>query len=292
MMQVFFNTLFVPRSKIEEWVLEDLQYCDTTTEALGIAGVEGIAKIVLRQDAVVACTEEAAEIYRILGARIVSLTLSGTRVDKGSVILIAEGPARSLHAAWRVAQTVIGFASAVATYTRMMVEKARSVNPGITIATTRKAPPGSKPLFFKAVLCGGGSIHRFGLSDSILVFDNHLELMGGQDYLEKAIEKLKQRHPERKIGVEVKNPEQALRAAKAGAEYIQLEKMPPEKARETIEAIRKVNPNITIGVAGGITIDNVQEYARTGADIIVTSAPYNAGTVDLTTKIMPKTRNK
>ncbi len=292
MLQVLFNTLFIPRSKIEEWVLEDLQYCDITTEALGIVDVEGVAEVVLRQDAVVACTEEAAEIYRILGARITSLTLSGTRAEKGSSILIAEGPARSLHAAWRVAQTIIGFASAVATYTKMMVDKAKSVNPRITIATTRKAPPGSKPLFFKAVLCGGGSIHRFGLSDSILVFDNHLELMGGQDSLEKAIEKLKQCHPERKIGVEVKNLEQALKAARAGAEYIQLEKMPPEKVRGVVEAIRGVNPHATIGVAGGITLENVQEYAKTGVDLIVTSAPYNAGTIDLTTKITPKTRNK
>jgi molybdenum transport protein len=279
--------LFIPSTVIEEWIREDIPFTDTTTLDLGISGIRGEALVVTREDIVVSATEEASMIYQRLGCVVRDFKPSGTMAVKDDVLLHAEGNASCLHMAWRIAQATIAYSSGVATLTRKMVEEARRVNKNITLATTRKTPPGSKYLYIKGVLSGGGIPHRYGLSDSILVFDNHIRFVGGERPIKKAVDTLKKRHPERKIGIEVKSLEEALEAAGAGAEYIQLEKIPPVKAREIVSKLKSNWCNIFVGVSGGITLDNIREYASTGADVIVTSAPYHSRPADITTILRP-----
>ena len=278
--------LVAPDYYLLRLVGEDVPYGDTTTLSLGIGGLEGEARVYTREDIVASSVEEAARIYELLGSRVLEMVPSGTMAGRGEMLLRVRGKASSLHTVWRAAQLIIAFSSGVATYTRRMVEKASSLNGGPVIATTRKAPLGAKHYYVKGVLCGGGVVHRYGLSDSILVFENHLRFISGIS-VRKAVELLRKRHPERKIGVEVKSLEEAIEALDAGAEYIQFEKLKPEEASEAIKALKKRNPHVTVGLAGGIKLENVEAYARTGADVLVTSAPYSASPADITTVIDP-----
>ncbi len=271
---------------ILSWIREDVTLLDITTEALGIGG-EGVAELVTREPIVVACTEEAARIYRLVGARSAKvLKGSGSRAISGETLLVARGDASALHAAWRLAQNLVAICSGVATKTRRLVEKARSSGREVCIAATRKSPPGLRRIYAKAVIAGGAVLHRSGLSDSILVFDNHVAFMhGGWRELLTKIRELRGRYPFRKVGVEVHTLKEALEAVKAGAEMIQLERFKPEEVAKAVAELRRANPNVVIAVAGGIDEHNVAEYVRAGPDIIVTTAPYYAKPADVTTRM-------
>jgi molybdenum transport protein len=276
--------LYISDSILEKLLLEDIQYVDLTTSALGIGSAEGVARVFFREDGVVACSEEAARIYELAGARVEYFVRSGEWVQANQVVLEARGKSSSLHLAWRVAQTLLSYASGVATYTRRMVEKARRVNPGVVIATTRQTPPGTRPFYIKAVLAGGGIVHRQSLSDSILIFDNHLAFLE-ERRVSEAVKRALKFGGGRSVGVEVRDLEEAIEAIESGAYYIQFERVQPNILRDWVKKIRELNSRVVIGVGGGITIDNVEEYASTGVDVIVTSAPYRAKPIDVSTRM-------
>ncbi len=222
--------------------------------------------------------------YRIAGAEAEVLASTGTRVEPGAAIVRAVGDGEALHAAWRVAQVIAALCSGVATLTARMVEAARSVNPRVAILTTRKAPPGLRALYQKAVEAGGGVPHRAGLDDSILVFDNHVALAGSR--IRDVVARLAARAGAlRIVGVEVGDLQEALEAVEAGATYVQFEKVPPRRLAEYVRVLREKAPHVKIGVAGGVTLENVREYAATGVDFIVTSYPYYAKPVDMGTRM-------
>jgi len=269
---------------LEKLLLEDLQYLDLTTSVLGMGSVEGVARVFFRESGVVACSEEAARIYELAGAKVKYFVRSGELVQGNQLVLEAEGEASSLHLAWRVAQTLLSYASSVATYTRRMVEKARRVNPRVKIAATRQTPPGSRPFYIKAVLAGGGIVHRQSLSDSILIFNNHLAFLG-EPKVSGAVRRALEHAGGRGAGIEVGSLEEALEAVRSGAYYIQFERPDPRLLGEWVKKIREVDGRVVIGVAGGITLENVEEYASTGVDLIVTSAPYRARPIDVSTRM-------
>ncbi len=276
--------LAVPRRVLEEWLYEDIGRGDLTSRLLGLRGVRGEALVYTREECIVACSEEAAEVYRIAGAEVEVVAETGRRVGAGEAIIRAVGDGEALHVAWRVAQVILALCSGVATVTARLVEEARRVNKHVMIVTTRKAPPGLRSLYQKAVIAGGGLPHRAGLDDSILVFDNHVALTSGG--LRDAIARLASRAGSlRLVGVEVSSLEEALEAVEAGAEYIQFEKIPVEKLRKYVRVLREKAPRVRIGAAGGITLENVREYASTGVDVIVTSYPYYARPVDMGTRM-------
>ena len=272
---------------VPDWLLEDVGFYDLTTQLLGIGEMDGFAEVFAREKFVVAGSEEAAEVYRIVDRRVdVEVHLyTGDIAHSGDIILKAKGPAGALHAAWRAAQEVIAYASGVATSTKSLVEIAKNVNPKVVIATTRKTPPGLRALYFIAVMAGGGVIHRCCLSDGVLLFKNHLAFLGEKD-LGSIIMSLKNKNPLRPVGLEVETAEEAIRAVAAGADYVQLEHMNPEEVSKVSTELRKMNSRIIIGVTGGINEDNVEKYAAS-VDLIVTSSPYSAKPVDLGTRIVP-----
>ncbi len=278
--------VWVEDTTLLSWIREDVVLFDITTEALNIRG-DGVAELITREPIVVACTEEAARIYELAGARSVKvLKGSGARATGGETLLVARGDAAALHIAWRLAQNLVAVCSGVATKTRRLVEKARSANRNVSIATTRKSPPGLRRIYAKAVVAGGAVPHRSGLSDSILIFNNHIAFIpGGWRELLTKISELRVRYPFRKIGVEVHTLKEALEAADAGAEMIQLERFKPEEVTRAVTELKKVNPSIVTAVAGGIDEHNVAEYAKAGPNIIVTTAPYYAKPADITTRM-------
>lgn len=276
----------LPVSVIEEWVREDLPYVDLTTSALGIASVRAKASVITREEVIACGLAEAAAVYEYLGGIVEGIAEEGRQVRAGEVLLEVTGSAASLHAAWRVAQVLVAIGSAVATHTRELVASAREVSPNVIVAVARKAPPGLRHLYYRCVLCGGASLHRVGISDSVLVFPNHTRLVGG---LKEALSALKERRwliGERRVVVEVSSLQEALLAAESGVvDEVQVDHLSPDELRSLIEEVKAVNPSIKVAVGGGIGLENIKEYASTGVDVIVTSAPYWVRPADVTTRI-------
>lgn len=163
------------------------------------------------------------------------------------------------------------YASGIAFRTREMVDAARAVSPKVQVAGTRKHWPGGKRIALAGLLAGGGIVHRFGLSDSILVFDQHRVFC---DDFEAAFRALQARSPERKIAVEAGSPEEAMTFVRLGADIIQCERFSPEDFAAFADAARAESPNVRLSAAGGVNAKNAALYAEAGADILVTSAPY------------------
>ena len=164
---------YISDGYIEELIHEDLQHMDLTTLSMGIEEVPGQITALPKRGCLLAGVEEAARIFEKCGAKAEILIPSGTRAEGGESCLIVRGTAGRLHACYKLAQNVMEYSSGIATRTAAMLEAARAENPGIHVAVTRKHFPGAKALSLKAALAGGASLHRLGLSDSILAFDQH-----------------------------------------------------------------------------------------------------------------------
>lgn len=271
----------LPDHEIDRFIEEDVPYGDLTTSLLGIGRERGSIAFTTRGETTLSGTEEAGRILERLGARLTHSTPSGTAVGAGTMFLSADGTAASLHAGWKAALNMLEYASGIATRTAGIVRNARSANPAISIATTRKSFPGTKKTAIKAILAGGATPHRLGLSESVLVFRQHTEFLGGLDRFLETIPSLKEKAPEHKILVEADSPEEALRIAAAGADVVQIDKLPCDRLRELVGALRDIAPDIKISAAGGITPENAAEYAATGIDIIVLSSVYFGKPADI-----------
>lgn len=268
------NPYTIPQSDIERFIEEDLPYGDLTTALLGIGDEKGTITFTTREPTTLCCTEEARSVLERCGAEVEQLLSSGTTVPSSTTILTASGPASALHAGWKVALNLLEYASGIATRTAAIVTSAQQASPGISVVTTRKSFPGTKKIAIKAIMAGGAMPHRLGLSESILVFSQHTTFLGGLDRLLETLPELKRKAPEHRILVEADTPEEALRIAAAGADVVQIDKLPPDRLAGTVAAIRDINADIAISAAGGINAENAAAYAATGIDIIVLSSVY------------------
>lgn len=278
----------IPDSEIERFIEEDVPYGDLTTTLLGIGGEPGEIVFTTRERTTVCCTEEAGRVLARCGAEVLFALPSGTVAAPGTAILRAAGPAAALHAGWKVAMNLLEYASGISTRTATIVERARAVNPAITVVTTRKSFPGTKKIAIKAIMAGGAFPHRLGLSESILVFSQHTAFLGGLDEFLERIVDLKSRAPEQKILVEADSADEALRIAAAGAHVVQVDKMPVAELAALVSEIRSRFPGVAISAAGGINAENAAEYAATGIDILVLSSVYFGKPADFSTSITPK----
>jgi molybdenum transport protein len=158
---------------------EDLHILDLTSAALKLETKRGILTAAPKKSCVAAGVEEAARLLKLCGVEAVALAPNGAAVTAGDLLLKAEGPADRLHAAAKTAQNVMEHSSGIASRCAALVRLARQAAPQVEISVTRKHFPGTKRLSLAAALAGGASIHRLGLSDSILVFDQHRVFVGG-----------------------------------------------------------------------------------------------------------------
>jgi molybdenum transport protein len=253
---------------------DDVPSGDLTTHSLGIGRRPGRLELRARQAMTVCASEEAARLFDLAGARAHLVVPTGTVASPGELLLEAEGSAEALHRAWKTAQTLVEWASGIATGTAAIVAAAN----GTPVACTRKNVPGTKALSARAVRAGGGLMHRLGLSETLLVFPEHLMFL--DEAPARTIERLRRAQPEKKIVVEVTRLEDARRWAEAGADVLQLEKLSPETVAACRAALGAgVRP--VLAVAGGVRAENAAAYAAAGADLLVTSAPYTAPPKDV-----------
>lgn len=266
-----------PDHVLEALLAEDVPCGDLTTDALRIGNRTARMTFSARQAMVVCASEEAARIIELSGAHVHLESPSGAGIGPSDLILSAEGQAGSLHRAWKTAQTLVEWASGIASATAAIVANAG----GIPVACTRKNVPGTKALSAKAVRSGGGLMHRLGLSETLLVFPEHRLFL--DEAPARTIQRLRRTQPEKKIVVEVGGMDEALVWAEAGADVLQLEKFTPDALAACITALaqreRLVRP--LIAAAGGIRADNAAAYVAAGADLLVTSAPYAAPAKDV-----------
>jgi molybdenum transport protein len=269
--------LAIGDSALDALLAQDAPTGDLTTHALGIGRVAGRITFAARADMVLCCAEEAARMLERVGVTPALHHGSGDRIAAGTVFLEGRGPAAGIHLAWKVSQTLVEYASGIATRTRRIVEAARAEAPDIAVACTRKNFPGTKEISVKAVLAGGAQMHRLGLSETLLVFPEHaVFLEGAPDF-----HGLKRRHPEKKLVVEVSSVEAALAAAEAGADVLQLEKLPPDAVAEVVRRVSVMPQHPLVAAAGGINEANAAAYTATGCAVLVTSAPYFSGPADV-----------
>ncbi|MGA9047112.1 ModD protein [Sulfuricurvum sp.] len=274
--------------ELEALLSEDVPYGDLTTASLGISDQRARITFSTRErPLVVSCTEEAVRLCGLYGLEIDGFVKSGTLVPPKSIFLEAHGEAGNIHRIWKSVQNLLDYASGISTYTREAVLLARSINPDIVVATTRKTTPFTKKIAIKAVESGGGVAHRLGLSESILIFDYHRVFFPAEEAFSDALRKTKKANPEKKIVIEAGDIAEALTFARLGADILQLEKFPLSKLADAVRILRADYPHITLIATGGISAKNIAEYASTGVDMIVTSSPYNAQPADIKVRIEP-----
>lgn len=274
----------IPDGRLDYFVAEDVPYVDLTTTVLGIADVHGEMEYYTREACVLAGVEEAARIAEKLGCDAEPLRRSGDHIGANDVIMRVRGRAADLHQVWKVGLNLLDHLSAVATKTRQMVKTVHSANPGCEVLTTRKSMPGCKDLLIEATMAGGAYPHRLGLSETVLVFENHWEFMGGFDAFIEKLPRIRRHCIEKKLFVEA-TPEQALILAEAGVDGLQIDKATPFQLESLVPAVRDIDPHITVIAAGGINPGNAFEYATTGVDGIVTTALFTAAPLDMSVRM-------
>lgn len=279
--------LYFTDQEIDQLMTEDVPYFDLTTSLLRLENKPAKIQVTTREPTVVCCTEEVMKIFNKSGVQTTLFTPSGEHLEKDVKFLEGEGLSGNLFTIARTIENLLRYASGIATRTRMLLEKAHEANPDIIVATTRKIIPYTRKIAIKAVNSGGATIHRFGLSESILIYKNHYHFLGGIENLEKRLKEQKARAGGKMITVEVDTPEDALRVAKTGVDVVQLDKFSPADIRKIRKAIQKSGSGIKLAAAGNITLKNVSDYSRSGADILVTSWPYYGEPADMTITIQP-----
>ncbi|MDK2853320.1 MAG: hypothetical protein PWQ92_214 [Thermococcaceae archaeon] len=246
------------------FVEEDAPFGDVTSEAVIPEDLEAEAVIIAKQDGVIAGLEEAKALFEHFDVKVELKAEDGDEVKRGDVIVKLRGNARKILLVERTALNIMGRMSGIATEVRKLVERIKAVNPKVRVAGTRKTL--LKPIDKRAILIGGGEPHRFSLSDAILIKDNHLALVP----LEEAIRRAKTFSIYKVVEVEVETLEDALKAAKAGADVIMLDNMTPEQIEDVLEALKHegLREKVKIEVSGGITEENIPNYAKLDIDVI------------------------
>ncbi len=239
---------------------------DITSKAILPSSFDVKAEIVSKDTGVIAGIDIAARVFYLVDPDLsTSLEVEdGTIVKPGTLLALIEGSAQSILAAERTALNFLQHLSGIATLTSKFVEEVKSYP--VKILDTRKTTPGLRLLEKYAVTVGGGYNHRFGLYDAVLIKENHISAVGG---IEKAISFIRSSLGENvKIEVETEDLEQVKKALEAGAEMIMLDNMSLESIKE---AVKIVNRRALIEASGGVRLNNVEEIAKTGVNLLSTS---------------------
>jgi nicotinate-nucleotide pyrophosphorylase (carboxylating) len=254
--------------KIREFLKEDIGHGDITSSSLINAVQRAKARLFYREYGVAAGLEEARIVFEVLGCEVVTPVSDGEIVDKGRTLMEVEGAARAILSGERTALNIVGRMGGIATAVAEAQKIASEASPTVRVAATRKTTPGLRELDKKAVTLGGGDTHRLRLDDCVLIKDNHLELIPS---IAEAVRRARERVSfTKKIEVEVRNLEEAAEAAEAGADIIMFDNMSPEEIRISLGALdeRDLLEGSLFEASGGITHENLADYAGSGVDIV------------------------
>lgn len=255
-------------NRIIENVFDDIGYEDITTNSLIPENKWAQAEILCKEDGVLAGMDVAHYIIEEFGLLLSSSYLDGEDIHKGDVILEFEGKARDILMVERSILNYLMHLSGIATVVRNTCDRVKEVNPNVRVACTRKTTPGLQKLEKKAVEIGGGDTHRFKLDDCVLIKDNHIQVVGG---VIESIELAKENVSfTKKIEIEVESEDDAVRASMFGADIVMLDNMKPDEIQSVLTTLkeRRLREDVFIEVSGGITPDNILDYAKLDVDVI------------------------
>ena len=249
---------------IRDFLREDVGRGDLTSESIFSDHEIGSARLVARDSFVVAGVESvAAEVFKVQNPTIITVDAvpDGTRATPKMGLLTVSGPVIDLLKAERVALNLLQRLSGIATFTAQFVEKVKVY--AVRITDTRKTTPGLRVLEKYAVRVGGGSNHRFNLTDGVLIKDNHIAACGS---IREAVEKVRTNVPHTiRVEVETDSLEQVEECLTCGVDIIMLDNMSPEMMST---AVRLINGRSLVEASGGVTLDTVESIAMSGVDII------------------------
>jgi len=266
------------RELVARALLEDLGSGDVTAEAVVPEDASGLARITQKAPGVLFGLDVAAEVFRQAGAGELEAVgrESEWRNDVPAEVARAQGPARALLAAERTALNLLGHLSGVASLTARFVRAIEGS--GARILDTRKTTPGLRALEKAAVAAGGGTNHRMGLYDAILIKENHAALAGA---VGKAVRRAREAKPDLPVEVECRDLDEVRQGAEAGADRLLLDNMSPDQLREAVETVRG-SDGPELEASGGVTLDTVAEIAASGVDFVSVGAlTHSAPALDL-----------
>ncbi|EIJ69026.1 ModD protein [Pasteurella bettyae] len=278
--------IYFSEKELDDLLLEDIYRGDLTSHALNIENIPAKMLFKRKNSGMVAGIQVAEKLLKKLELCPQVYVKDGELVDKGQVLIEVKGTAKRLHQAWKVVQLVLEWSCGVAQYTYDMVQNAKLINANAVVACTRKSIPNTRKLATNAVLAGGGHIHRQGISETLLVFTNHRNLCSQPENWQQIVSQIRCEAPENKVTVEADNLEQFSAMLSAEPDIIQCDKFSIEQTKTAVALLTQYHQahptaKIQISVAGGINKDNVAEYAKTGVNLFITSAPYYAMPEDI-----------
>ena len=273
--------IYFSDKELDDLLLEDIYRGDLTTHALGIENIP--AKILFKRKnaGIVVGVSVAEKLLKKLDIQPHLYVKEGEWVESGALLISAEGMSEQLHQAWKVVQLVLEWSCGVAQYTAEMIANAKAINPNAVVACTRKSIPNTRKLATNAVLAAGGHIHRQGVSETLLVFTNHRNLLSDPNDWVKIANGLRREAPENKITLEADNFAQFEQMYVAEPDIIQLDKWSLDDVKKALALLQSKQKNILLSVAGGVNKDNVSDYAKLGIRLFITSAPYYAPPEDI-----------
>ncbi len=269
------------REIIRRALAEDLGWGDLTTEGTITPEQRATGTFYAKSPCVVAGLDIALEAFRQLDPTI-AIDIrhpDSSSCEAGAVIAEIQGLATAMLTAERTALNFLQRLSGIATQTRRFVDAAQGQ---ILVLDTRKTTPTLRALEKYAVRAGGGTNHRMGLDDGILIKDNHIRLAGG---ITQALERMRDAHHEMPIEIEVQSFEQLDEALAAGATRILADNFTLEQLKEVVQRTRG---KAQVEISGGVTIDKLADLAATGADFVSVGAlTHSAAAIDISFEIEP-----
>lgn len=289
--------------RIRQALEEDIGAGDATSLATVSPNAVGRARLLARAPLVCAGLPIVERVFHGLdpAMEIEFLAKDGDLVEKNQEVLRLAGRARAILTGERTALNFLAHLSGIATLTRRFVEQLKGTR--AKVRDTRKTTPGMRMFEKYAVRMGGGTNHRFGLYDAILLKENHIALAGGvKAALDKAHAYASTQTAHRELSayeatgsspnergyaslpvqIEVKDELELREALKAGAESVLLDNMKPERARNCVALARSLRSDCVVEISGGITLENARAYAETGADFLSSGAlTHSAPAADL-----------
>jgi nicotinate-nucleotide pyrophosphorylase (carboxylating) len=280
---------------LENALTEDNATRDATTAACIEPGQKAEGTIRAKQECILAGVGAIARIFEVF-AQLESAVgmesranisvnpevFDGVRLKAGSNVAVIRHEARVILSCERVILNVLQRMSGIATMTRHFVDAVEGTK--VRILDTRKTVPGLRLLDKYSVRCGGGQNHRLDLSDGVLIKNNHIALAGG---IVPALERvLKNRRGPQPIEVEVRTFEELEQAITHGAEAILLDNMTPEQVQKCVRRVQAHTRRVLLEVSGGVSLENVRAYAKTGVDFISVGAlTHSPAAVDMNLRV-------
>jgi len=259
------------KKELLRFISEDIQGGDITSVLLPKKKIK--AKIISRQEGVLAGVKFAGDIFRLKGCNVKIIKKDGAKLKSTQIILQISGNAGTVLSCERTALNLLSRMSGIATQTNFLVSKIRKINTKTKLYSTRKTAPGLRFFDKEAIMIGGGQKHRMSLNDMVMIKDNHLLVTNSMEGL---IKNARKRH--KHVEVEVENQRDAILAASSGATIVMLDNFSPIQIKKTITALqkKKLRDKVKLEASGGINSKNISAYAKTGVDIISVGSITNS----------------